>query len=211
MLRTHTCGELTKKNVGEKVRLCGWVDTIREHGRLNFIDIRDRYGKTQIVLIGKHELKNEYVVCVHGTVNNRKTGTENKELSTGDVEVFADKIDIISKSKIPEIKVNENEATGDDIRMKYRFLDLRRPDMQRNIAFKAKVSQIARDFFIKNNFIEIETPILVKPTPEGARDYIVPSRVNPGTFYALPQSPQLYKQILMIAGFDRYFQFARCL
>ncbi len=211
MLRTHTCGELTKKNVGEKVTLCGWVDTIREHGRLVFVDLRDRYGKIQIVILGKHELKNEYVVSVSGTVNNRKPGTENSEIPTGAIEVIADKVEIITKSKVPEIKVNENEVVGDEIRMKYRFLDLRRPDMQRNIAFKAKVAQIARDYFIKNNFIEVETPILVKPTPEGARDYIVPSRVNPGTFYALPQSPQLYKQILMISGFDRYFQFARCL
>ena len=211
MLRTHTCGELKKKDVGKKVTLCGWVDTIREHGKINFIDLRDRYGKTQIVFKGEHGLRNEFVVSVSGEVKNRKPGTENRELGTGEVEVFADKIEIINEAKVPPIKINENEIAGDDIRMKYRFLDLRRPEMQRNLAFRAKVAQAAREYFIENDFIEIETPLLVKPTPEGARDYIVPSRVNEGKFYALPQSPQLYKQILMIAGFDKYFQFARCL
>lgn len=211
MLRTHTCGELTKKEVGKKVVIAGWVDVIREHGKIAFVDLRDRYGKTQVVIKGGHDLKNEYVVKISGEVKNRKSGTENKEMTTGEIEVFAEDIEIIGGSKVSPIKINENEVSGDDIRLKYRFLDLRRPDMQRNLAFRAKVAQVAREYFVKEGFLEIETPILVKPTPEGARDYIVPSRVNSGKFYALPQSPQLYKQILMIAGFDKYFQFARCL
>ncbi len=212
MLRTHTCGELTEKDIGKKVKLCGWIDTVREHGKITFIDLRDRYGKTQVVIKdGEKGLRGESVICASGEVKRRKQGTENSDLGTGDVEVLAEKIEIIGESKVPPIKVNENEIAGDEARMKYRFLDLRRPDMQRNIAFRSKVAQAAREYFIKNDFIDIETPMLVKPTPEGARDYIVPSRVNPGKFYALPQSPQLYKQILMISGFDRYFQFARCL
>ncbi len=211
MLRTHTCGELTKKDVGKKVIICGWVDVVRAHGKITFIDLRDRYGKTQVVIKGEQELRGEFVVSVSGEVKLRKGGTENKDLSTGEVEVLAEKVEIITQAKVPPIKINENEVAGDDIRMKYRFLDLRRSDMQRNLIFRMKVGQAAREYFIEKGFIEVETPLLVKPTPEGARDYIVPSRVNDGKFYALPQSPQLYKQILMIAGFDRYFQFARCL
>ena len=211
MLRTHTCGELTKKDVGKKVKLCGWIDTIRGHGKLNFIDLRDRYGKTQIVYIGKHELKPEYCVMFEGQVNERKQGTENKELSTGEVEVFAEKFEVFGKSATPPIEISDEKVAGEEARMKYRFLDLRRPIMQKNLMFRMKVIQAIREYYFGNHFIEIETPLLVKPTPEGARDYIVPSRVNPGTFYALPQSPQLYKQILMISGFDRYFQLARCL
>ena len=210
MLRTHTCGELEKKQVGKKVKLCGWVDSIREHGKLSFIDLRDRYGKTQIIIKEKHELKPEYCVRISGEVKERKKGTENKELSTGEIEVLAEKIEIFGKAKTPAIDISGKPA-GEEVRMKYRFLDLRRPEMQRNIAFRAKVVQAVREFFTKDGFLEIETPILVKPTPEGARDYIVPSRVNPGKFYALPQSPQLYKQILMISGFDKYFQIARCM
>ncbi len=211
MLRTHNCGELRKRDVGKKVRLCGWVDTIRSHGKVSFVDLRDRYGKTQIVIIGKHELKSEYVVCIEGKVQERKKGTENKELETGDVEILANDIEIFSKARTLPIEISDEKITGEEARMKYRFLDLRRPGMQRNLIFRAKVLEAAREYFVKQEFIEIETPLLVKPTPEGARDYIVPSRVNPGKFYALPQSPQLYKQILMISGFDRYFQIARCL
>ncbi len=211
MLRTHTCGELRKKDISKNVRLCGWVDTIREHGKISFIDLRDRYGKTQIVVLGKHELKLEYVVCVWGKVQERKKGTDRKDWETGEVEVFSDRIEIIGKSKVLPIEISDEKVAGEDVRMKYRFLDLRRPEMQKNFMFRSKVVEAVREFFIKNGFIEIETPLLVKPTPEGARDYIVPSRVNTGKFYALPQSPQLYKQILMISGFDKYFQIARCL
>jgi len=211
MERTHTCGELTKKEIGKKVELCGWVDSIREHGKISFIDLRDRYGKTQIIIKGQHELKPEYVVKISGEVKERKSGTGNKELATGEIEVLAKKITIITKSQTPPIEINDDKIIGEDLRLKYRFLDLRRPSMQKNLIFRAKVAQATREYFIENNFIEIETPLLVKPTPEGARDYIVPSRTNPGKFFALPQSPQLYKQILMISGLDKYFQFARCL
>ena len=211
MLRTHTCGELREKDIGKKVKLCGWVDTIREHGKISFIDLRDRYGKTQIVFLGRPELKLECCVKIEGEVKERKKGTENKDLETGKVEVFADNFEIFSKSKTSPIEINSDKIAGEDVRMKYRFLDLRRKEMQKNLIFRAKVLEAVREFFIKNGFIEVETPLLVKPTPEGARDYIVPSRVNTGKFYALPQSPQLYKQILMIAGLDKYFQIARCL
>jgi len=211
MERTHTCGELTKKEIGKKVELCGWVDTVRKHGKISFIDLRDRYGKTQIVIKEQQELKPEYVVKIYGEVKERKSGTENKELATGEVEVLAEKITIIAKSKTPPFEISDEKTINEDLRLKYRFLDLRRPSMQKNLIFRAKVAQAAREYFEENSFIEIETPLLVKATPEGARDYVVPSRTNPGKFFALPQSPQLYKQILMISGLDKYFQFAKCL
>jgi len=211
MLRTHTCGELRKKDFGKEVTLSGWVDNVRSHGKVSFVDLRDRYGKIQIVILGKQDLKLEYVISVKGKVQVRNKGTENKDLETGEIEILAESFEILAEAQSSPIKINENEVASDEIRMKYRFLDLRRGDMQRNFAFRAKVAQAAREYFIEKNFIEIDTPLLVKPTPEGARDYIVPSRVNAGKFYALPQSPQLYKQILMISGFDKYFQFAKCL
>ena len=212
MLRTHTCGELRKKDTGKKVKLAGWVDTVRAYGKLAFIDLRDRYGKTQIVVRDiKIDLKPEYVILVSGKVQERKKGTENKDLETGEIEVVADEIEVLNKSLTPPFEINSDKEINEDVRLKYRFLDLRNKKMQDNLMFRAKVAQTAREYFIENGFIEIETPLLVKPTPEGARDYIVPSRVNPGKFYALPQSPQLYKQILMISGFDKYFQIARCL
>jgi aspartyl-tRNA synthetase len=209
--RTDTCGDLRKKDSGKEVKLCGWVDTIRSYGKLHFVDLRDRYGKTQIVIKGKCDLKSEYCVRVEGNVQERKKGTANKDLETGDIEVVADKIEIFGKSKTPPIEIDDKKIASDDLRLEYRYLDLRRPVMQKSLAFRAKVAEAVREYYIKNGFIEIETPLLVKPTPEGARDYIVPSRVNPGKFYSLPQSPQLYKQILMISGFDRYFSLARCL
>ena len=212
MLRTHTCGELREKDSGKKVKLAGWVDTIRAYGKLAFIDLRDRYGKTQIVVRDiKAEVKPEYVIVVSGKVQERKKGTENKELETGDIEVVADGIEVLNKSLTPPFEINTDKEINEDVRLKYRFLDLRSKKMQDNLIFRAKVAQAVREYFIDNGFIEIETPLLVKPTPEGARDYIVPSRVNKGKFYAFPQSPQLYKQILMISGFDKYFQIARCL
>jgi len=217
MLRTHTCGELRKKDVGKKVTLSGWIDTIRLHGSVGFIDLRDRYGKIQIVLIKKNkdfsklkELLVESCVQIEGEVVARQKGTENKDLDTGDIEIFANKLNVFTKAEPIPFQLNEKEVS-DDVRMKYKFLDLRTEKMQKNIAFRSEVAQAVREFFIKNDFLEIETPMLVKPTPEGARDYVVPSRVNKGKFYALPQSPQLYKQILMISGFDKYFQIARCL
>jgi aspartyl-tRNA synthetase len=210
MLRTHTCGGLGKKEAGKKVKLCGWVDTIRSYGKLNFVDLRDRYGKTQIVIKGNCDLKPEWVVKIEGEVKQRKKGSENKDLETGEIEVLAGEIEVLNKSKVPPIEVG-GEVAGDEARMKYRFLDLRREEMQRSFAFRSGVAQKVRNYFIKEKFLEIETPLLVKSTPEGARDYIVPSRVNAGKFYALPQSPQLYKQILMVSGFDRYFSLAKCL
>ena len=210
MLRTHTCGELRKSYIGKMATLCGWVDTIREHGKISFIDLRDRYGKTQIILIGKHDLKNEYVVSVTGKVQERKKGTENKELPTGDIEVFSEKIEILNSSEILPFEINKS-GVNEEIRLQYRFLDLRNSDIQKNLYLRHKLIKSFRDFFDKEEFIEIETPLLGKSTPEGARDYVVASRINPGKFYALPQSPQLYKQLLMVAGYDRYFQIAKCL
>lgn len=217
-LRTHTCGELTAKNKEEKATLCGWVASRRDHGGLIFIDLRDRYGITQIVFepnsknfSSAEHLGREYVIKVSGKVNTRKDGMENPKLPTGEIEIYIDELEIINKSEVPPIEIDDRIIANEDIRMKYRYLDLRRPIMQNNLLTRHKIAQTARNFLSNNGFIEIETPIMVKPTPEGARDYVVPSRVNHGKFYALPQSPQLYKQILMIAGFDRYFQLARCL
>ena len=214
-LRTHTCGDLSTKEFNKKVTLCGWVATRRDHGGIIFIDLRDRYGITQIVFDPKHNkeshksaefLRREDCIQVEGKVKKRKKGMENKRLATGKIEIFSDKLHVFSKSEVPPIEIDDNIVASEEIRLKYRYLDLRRPIMQRNLLFRQKVINVVREHFNKNGFAEIQTPMLVKPTPEGARDYIVPSRVNPGSFYALPQSPQLYKQILMIAGFDRYFQ-----
>jgi aspartyl-tRNA synthetase len=217
--RTHTCGELDAKSTGKKVKLCGWVHARRDHGGLIFIDLRDFYGMTQVVfkpepraLFEKADgLRKEFVVQVGGEVHARPKGMENKDISTGSVEVTASTLNIINKALPSPFPIEDRSESSDEVRLKYRFLDLRRPSMKRSLAFRHKVAQAARDYMARNGFIEIETPLLVRATPEGARDYIVPSRVNPGSFYALPQSPQLYKQILMISGIDRYFQMARCL
>ena len=214
-MRTHTCGELSSKSMNKKATLCGWIHTRRDHGGIIFIDLRDRYGITQIVFDPEFHkeahkqaefLRREDCIQISGIVKPRKKGMENKNLPTGQIEVFCNSLEVISKSETPPIEIDDRIVAKEDTRLKYRYLDLRRPIMQRNILFKSKVLQETRKYFIENGFVEIQTPLLVKPTPEGARDYIVPSRVNPGKFYALPQSPQLYKQILMIAGFDRYFQ-----
>jgi aspartyl-tRNA synthetase len=209
MLRTHTCGELRKSHIGKTVKLCGWVDTVREHGRLSFIDLRDRYGKTQIVLKEKQNLKPEFCIQVEGEVKARKKGTEKKGLETGDVEVLAKKIKIFNKSPPLPFEIND-EKVNEDVRSKYRFLDLRNNQMQKNLLLRHKLTKAIHDHMDKSNFIHIETPILAKATPEGARDYIVPSRVNPGKFYALPQSPQIFKQLTMVSNFDKYYQIARC-
>lgn len=216
MFRTNTCGELTDKDKDKKVKICGWVSTRRDHGGIIFIDLRDRYGLTQIVLDPKKIkesdlLKREFVIQVEGQVKIRPKGTENLKLTTGKVEVHVSELNIINKADIPPIDIDDNLIASEELRLKYRYLDLRRPSMQQHLIFRNEVAKAAREYLDKNKFIEIETPILVKSTPEGARDYVVPSRVNKGQFYALPQSPQLYKQILMVAGFDRYFQLARCL
>ena len=218
-IRTNSCGELSEKDLKKKVKLAGFVHSNRDHGGLIFIDLRDRYGITQIVFDPKdkklfseaEKLRREYVIVASGTVRSRPKDMVNSKIKTGKIEVLVDKIEQVIKAEVPPIEIDDRLVANEDVRLKYRYLDLRRPIMQRNIAFRAKVMTTLREFLNGEQFLEIETPMLVKPTPEGARDYIVPSRVNPGKFYALPQSPQLYKQILMIAGFDRYYQIARCL
>ena len=219
--RTHTCGELRKSHSGQKVRLNGWVNSYRNHGGLIFIDLRDRYGITQVVfkpdLVDKERmelaasLRSEFVIGVEGTVLQRPEGMRNKELATGEIEVVVEKLAIFNESKTPPFEIVENSNASEELRLKYRYLDLRRPPLQKNIRIRHQATKAVRDYLDTIGFYEIETPLLMRSTPEGARDFIVPSRVNPGKFYALPQSPQLLKQILMISGFDRYFQIARCL
>ena len=220
MLRTNTCGELTKTDVQKQVQLCGWVQSRRDHGGIIFIDLRDRYGITQVVFDPKNNavahktaehLGREWVLRCFGTVRPRTPGMANPKLHTGDIEVIADKLEIINKSEVPPIEIEDDITAAEDVRLTYRYLDLRRPVMQKRLILRHKLAMAARNFLTSQQFIEIETPLLVKSTPEGARDYLVASRVNTGMFYALPQSPQLYKQILMIAGMDRYFQLAKCL
>lgn len=219
MMRTHSCGELKKKDIGKEVTLCGWVEKRRDHGGLIFIDLRDREGIAQVVFNPKvskeshrkaHGLRSEYVLSVEGKVSQRPRGTENKSLPTGQIEVLASRLNILNKSQTPPFEITDKVKALEDLRLRYRYLDLRRGPMQKNIILRYRVAKAIRDFLDKKDFIEIETPILTKSTPEGARDYLVPSRVNPGRFFALPQSPQLFKQMLMVAGFERYFQIARC-
>jgi len=218
--RTNTCGELTKKDIKNDASLAGWVHSSRDHGGIIFIDLRDRYGLTQLVFDPEHDKKNhkdaeqlrrEDVIAVKGKVRGRGKGLENPKLKTGEIEVLADDLEVLSKSETPPLEIEDRIEANEDMRLKYRYLDLRRPKMQRHLLIRHNAAMAARDYLNKNSFLEIETPILVRATPEGARDYVVPSRVNPGKFYALPQSPQLYKQILMVSGCDRYYQFARCL
>ena len=217
--RTHTCGQLRKKDAGSEVTLSGWVDTRRDHGGVIFIDLRDRYGKTQVVFNPEHNpethqqastLRSEYVIAVKGKVAERPEDMVNPNLDTGAIELFVDKLEILNTSETTPFEITADTEVSTELRLKYRYLDLRRPLMQKYLAFRHKVCQVARQYFDKNNFIEIETPFLTKSTPEGARDYLVPSRINRGQFYALPQSPQLFKQILMVSGFDRYFQIVKC-
>jgi len=217
MLRTHTCGELRKSDAGKKVTICGWADTIRSHGSLTFIDLRDRYGKIQIVITKKSagfeklkDISMEANLKIQGEVKHRKPGTENKDIPTGEIELFAENLEILNKCPTLPFELNDPNV-NEDVRLKYRFLDLRTSAMQKNLLLRHKIIKAFRDFFDSQGFIEVETPLLGKSTPEGARDYIVPSRVNPGKFFALPQSPQLYKQLLMMSGYDKYFQIAKCL
>lgn len=220
MMRTNTCGELNSSNVGKLVTLCGWVHSRRDHGGIIFIDLRDRYGLTQVVFDPKHNsdshtaaehLRREDVISATGKVRLRAPGMENLKLKTGQIEIITDKLIILNKSETPPLEIDDSSDVSDERRLQYRYLDLRRPLMQKRLMLRHDVITAAREHFNANGFIEITTPILVKSTPEGARDYLVPSRVHPGKFYALPQSPQLYKQILMISGFDRYYQTAICL
>ena len=212
--RTHTCGELREKNIGESVVLNGWVDRRRDLGGVIFIDLRDRYGITQVVFEPTfdktaHEqasaLRNEFVISIEGIVRKRPADTENPELPTGTVDVMVNKLIILNEAKTTPFQIRDEIEVTEDLRLKYRYLDLRRPKVQKNLLTRHKMYQVTRKYFDENNFVEIETPVLMKSTPEGARDYLVPSRVHKGKFYALPQSPQQYKQLLMVSGFDQVF------
>lgn len=217
--RSHRCTEVSSANIGEKVTVMGWVQKSRNKGGIIFVDLRDRSGILQVIFEESQcgaecfekagKLRSEFVAAIEGTVCKR-AGAVNENLATGDIEVVASSLRILSEAETPPFPIEENSKTKEEIRLKYRYLDLRRPDLQRNLIMKSKAATIARQFMADEGFLEIETPMLTKSTPEGARDYLVPSRVHPGTFYALPQSPQLFKQLLMCSGYDRYFQIARC-
>ena len=215
--RTHYCGDLRMDNVGQEVILNGWVQKKRNLGGLVFVDLRDIRGISQIIFdadVNKdafekaEKLGSEYVIAVKGIVRERQS--KNPNMATGDIEISATELRVLSKSQTPPIYIKDDDNVSEDKRLKYRFLDLRKPSMQNNLIMRSKVAQIVRQYLSENNFLEIETPFLIKPSPEGARDYLVPSRVNPGKFYALPQSPQLFKQLLMVSGMDRYFQIVKC-
>jgi len=219
MLRTHTCGELRHTDDGKTVVLCGWMQSRRDHASKIFIDLRDRYGLTQLVFDSEthkavHEqgekFRREDVLQVTGKVILRGKGLENSKLETGKIEVVVTEVKLLSKAETPPIEVDDHKVAGMDTRLKYRYIDLRRPSMQHNLRVRHNIKQAAREYLSKNGFLEVETPLLIKSTPEGARDFVVPSRLHPGKFYSLPQSPQLYKQILMYSGVDRYFQLAFC-
>ncbi len=217
MFRTKTCGELRLSNEGEVVKLAGWVQRVRKMGGMTFVDMRDRYGITQIVFNNEFDaelcdaanhLGREYVIQVEGKVAERSS--KNTNIATGEIEIIADKLTVLNRSEVPPFTIEDNTDGGDDLRMQYRYLDLRRSAVRKNLELRHKMGFELRRYLNEKGFLEVETPILIKSTPEGARDFVVPSRMNPGQFYALPQSPQLYKQLLMVAGFDRYFQIAKC-
>ena len=217
--RSHRCTEVSNANIGEKVTVMGWVQKRRNLGSLIFVDLRDRSGLLQIVFdtdsVGEEgfakaeTLRSEFVIAVEGTVTKR-TAAVNENLKTGDIEIIATSLRVLAEAQTPPFAIEENSLTKEDIRLKYRYLDLRRPDIQSKLMMKSKVLGLMRAFMSNEGFLEVETPILCKSTPEGARDYLVPSRVHQGSFYALPQSPQIFKQLLMVSGYDRYFQIARC-
>ncbi|MGB6648457.1 MAG: aspartate--tRNA ligase [Bacteroidota bacterium] len=217
--RTHSCGQLRTEDIGKSVTLNGWVDVRRDLGGVIFIDLRDRYGKTQVVFNPQNsqsvhqlakDLRSEFVISVTGIVELRPEGTVNPEIPTGEIDVMAGGLEILGRAETPPFPIDDSVQANEDIRLRYRYLDLRRPALQRNMAVRNEVYQIVHTYFSKAQFIEIETPVLMKSTPEGARDYLVPSRIHRGKFYALPQSPQTYKQILMVSGFDRYVQIVKC-
>ncbi len=219
MLRTHTCGQLQASDTSKSVTLCGWVANRRDHGKLIFIDIRDRYGLTQVVFIPKEsgeayklaqELRNEFVIKLTGLVNKRPGGTVNPKLATGEIEVLAKELEILNPSSTPPFEILDETDITEEIRLKYRYLDLRRSKVFNNLLLRSNLYKVIRAYLCAEDFIECETPILTKSTPEGARDYLVPSRANLGQFFALPQSPQLFKQILMVAGIEKYYQIAKC-
>ena len=215
-LRTHNCGELNKNHIDQTVKLSGWINSIRTHGQIIFIDLRDRFGKTQIILnsdelikIGK-TLSNEDVVYIEGKVSSRSKDLINPDLETGEIEVLVEKMIVLSNAEPLPMSIQDRDASSEEHRLKYRYLELRNNDLQKNIIIRHNTAQAVRNFLSDNKFLEIETPVLMKSTPEGARDYLVPSRVHNGRFYALPQSPQMYKQLFMISGLDRYFQIVKC-
>ena len=217
--RSHNCGVIGKELAGQQVVLCGWVAKRRDHGGLIFVDLRDRSGIVQVVVDPEtagesfkvaEDIRGEYVVKVAGKVAMRDAATVNANIATGEIEIMAEEIEVLNAAKTPPFYIADGIDTDENLRLKYRYLDLRRPEMQRNIILRHKVTKLMRDYLDTRNFLEIETPMLTKSTPEGARDYLVPSRVNPGKFYALPQSPQIFKQLLMVSGMERYFQIARC-
>jgi aspartyl-tRNA synthetase len=219
MIRTATCGQLKRDDIDKEVTLTGWVHRRRDHGKLIFIDIRDRFGLTQVVFNPKEnpqvktlaeQLRPEFVILVKGKVGQRPKGTENPKLSTGEVEVVANHLEILNPAQTPAFEIDDSLEVSEELRLAYRYLDLRRPTVLSALLLRHKVCKFIRDYFDKEGFIEVETPILTKSTPEGARDFLVPARLSPGQFFALPQSPQLFKQILMVSGLDRYFQIAKC-
>ena len=217
MYRTHNCGELKMENVGERVILSGWVQKSRDLGGMTFVDLRDRYGLTQLVfnmesdakLCGEaRKLGREFVLKVEGMVAERSN--KNLQISTGHIEILVEKLEILNSSNTPPFTIEEKTDGGEDLRMKYRYLDLRRAVVRENLQLRSRMAIEIRKYLSDEGFLEVETPVLIKSTPEGARDFVVPSRMNPGEFYALPQSPQTFKQLLMVAGFDKYFQIVKC-
>ncbi|MFN5914353.1 MAG: amino acid--tRNA ligase-related protein, partial [Chitinophagaceae bacterium] len=215
MFRSHTCGELRMGDVGKEVTLAGWVQTIRKFGAITFVDLRDRYGITQLVFnealntqLESHPLGREFVLQAKGKVIERTN--KNGAIPTGSIEIDVQQFTILNKSAVPPFTIQDDTDGGDDLRMKYRYLDLRRNAVKKNLELRYAVNRSARNYLHENNFMDIETPFLIKSTPEGARDFVVPSRMNAGQFYALPQSPQTFKQLLMVSGYDRYYQVVKC-
>ncbi|WP_067868254.1 aspartate--tRNA ligase [Neptuniibacter marinus] len=217
-MRSHYCGDLRKEHIGEDITLAGWVHRRRDHGGVIFLDVRDREGITQVVFDPDREesftladsCRNEFVIEIKGTVRARPEGTTNADMPTGEIEVLGKELVLLNKSETPPFQLDEHQQVGEDVRLRHRYIDLRRPEMQEKLRFRSKVSNSIRNFLDDNGFLDIETPILNRATPEGARDFLVPSRIHEGSFFALPQSPQLFKQLLMVSGFDRYYQIAKC-
>ncbi len=217
-MRSHHCGELTVENIGESVELCGWMHRRRDHGGVIFLDLRDRTGIVQVVYdpepVASFQIadmvRNEFVLRIKGRVRHRPEGTVNSDMPTGEIEILGSELEILNRSKTPPFQLDDYSEAGEDIRLKYRYLDLRRNEMQERLTTRAKVTSVVRAFLERNNYLDVETPTLTKATPEGARDYVVPSRTHSGEFFALPQSPQVFKQLLMMSGVDRYYQIARC-